>query len=383
MNIKYFVIGFAFIIAGCGNNDNKKEGSTVVETNERESGDRDYKDENPSVVNQAKTGGNWEKLVMTPFHDSKGTVTAVMPLPGSWKIPENRQQGQPLITGPHGIKVTDYPGKNFMYFDDPRMQQVYYQSGQPLRAMPGIEKLIEQDLVPVCAREGLQFVRYYEIPEISKTDKWYNDQLYKAVPAQMEIAAFGTEWLTSDNSPYFLLMHLVVGNGGGQQTWYYWCTGLEAEKAYFETAKKQLVFGLVNTHYPLEPIMEYNRSEAEKAGRSWAAHNQRMAQNQANFEASQRAFVNKSNGINDAIMNGWRERNAASDKSHEQFIDVIREQTNVSNPETGQRYKVASGANQYWMNSNGEYISSDKHDYNPNLDEFMNNEKWQELKEVK
>ena len=53
------------------------------------------------------------------------------------------------------------------------------------------------------------------------------------------------------------------------------------------------------------------------------------------------------------------------------------------NAETGQRYKVSSGSNQYWMNSNGEYIGTDRQDYNPNLDENMNNVKWQELNEVK
>ena len=128
--------------------------------------------------------------------------------------------------------------------------------------------------------------------------------------------------------------------------------------------------------------MAYNRSEAEKAGRSWAQFNARMEQNQANFEASQRAHINKTNAINDAIMSGWRERNAASDRMQERTIDGIYERTNVVD-ESGQKYKVESGYNQYWMNSDGEYISTDKVDYNPNLDDNMNDQKWQELKEIK
>ncbi len=167
------------------------------------------------------------------------------------------------------------------------------------------------------------------------------------------------------------------------QGWYYMCNGLEAEPAHFEKAKKQFIFALSNTRYNLEPIMEYNQQEAQRVGQSWAAHNQRMAQNQANFEASQRAFVNRSNAINDAIMSGWRERNAASDKSHEQFIDVINERENVVDPNSGQKYKVASGSNQYWMNSNGEYIGSNLQGYDPNLDKNMDPQKWQELKKAK
>ncbi len=167
------------------------------------------------------------------------------------------------------------------------------------------------------------------------------------------------------------------------QNWSYWLSGLTAETTHFESAKKQLIFSLANVRYALEPIAAYNQREAQKAGQSWAAHNQRMAQNQAAFEAQQRAFVNKSNAINDAIMNGWRERNASSDRQHEQFVDAITEKTKVTNTATGQTYKVQSGYNQYWMNNNGEYISTNQYDYNPNLDDAMNNQQWEELKETK
>ena len=64
-------------------------------------------------------------------------------------------------------------------------------------------------------------------------------------------------------------------------------------------------------------------------------------------------------------------------------IDTINEKTNVVDPTSGQRYKVDSGSNQYWMNSNGEYIGTEKPGYDPNLDDNMNEVKWQELNEVK
>jgi len=214
-------------------------------------------------------------------------------------------------------------------------------------------------------------------------DKWYSDQLYKAMPSRSDVVAIGIDWKSNEGTPYFLLVHLNVSTSESMQNWYYMVSGLEADPAHFETAKKQYIFGLSNMRYNLEPIMAYNQQEAQRVGQSWAEHNRRMAQNQANFEASQRAFVNKSNAINDAIMSGWRERNAASDKQQEQIIDGIYERTNVQNTETGQKYKVEAGANQYWMNRNGEYISTQLHDYNPNLDKNMNNVKWQELKQIK
>ncbi len=70
-------------------------------------------------------------------------------------------------------------------------------------------------------------------------------------------------------------------------------------------------------------------------------------------------------------------------KNQEQFIDVIREETNVQNTATGKVYKVQEGANQYWMNSDGEYISTKSNTYNPNPDEIVNEQRWQELKKIK
>jgi hypothetical protein len=80
---------------------------------------------------------------------------------------------------------------------------------------------------------------------------------------------------------------------------------------------------------------------------------------------------------------GGRRKIYPAIKNKSDFIDGIYEQTNVQNPETGQSYKVTAGANQYWMNNNGEYISTKLNDYNPNLDDNMNEVKWQQLKEVR
>lgn len=380
MQVK-FILPLIFVLAiGC--QDDQKTSTENINSNENSTSVENSTDSQEQIAaTETSPDEFWEKLVVTEFKDKNGIVTATIPLPSSWKIMERNSNGGPTITGDHGVKVTDFPWQSFMYNYNPAIQQAY--AGQQMREMPGVEQLIQQDLVPWANQQGLKFVKYYEIPEISQIDKWYSDQLYKAMPSRSEVAAFGTEWKTSDGSPYLMILHLNVSTSDAMQGWYYMCNALEAEPAHFETAKKQLIFALSNTRYNLEPIAAFNQSEAQKAGQSWAAHNQRMAQNQANFEASQRAHVNRSNAINDAIMSGWRERNAASDRNQEQFIDVINERDNVVDPNTGQKYKVAAGSNQYWMNSNGEYIGSNLQDYNPNLDKNMDQQRWQQLKKVK
>ena len=365
MALRYLFVLLIFIAVSCkqaesDNTGNSKENEQTV-----------------SKETQKGSNGFWEKMVMHELRDGSGMVAATMPLPASWQL---NSSGGPSITGPNGIKVTDFQLRSFMDNYDGSLQQVYVQSGQQLRSMPGIEQLIQQDFVPVAAGRGLEFVKYYEIPEISKIDKWYSDQFYKAMPSQSYVAAFGTEWKTKEGNPYFLLIHLNVSTSQTMQNWYYSSSGLEVEPEHFEAARKKYIFALSNMRYNLQPIIVYNQQEAQRVGRSWATHNQKMAQNQANFEASQRAFVNKSNAINDAIMDGWRDRNASTDKNQEQFIDGIYERTNVVDPTTGQGYKVEAGANQYWMNKDGEYIGTQLQNYDPNLDENFNEQKWQELK---
>jgi hypothetical protein len=316
----------------------------------------------------------WEKLVMVEIKDKHGIVAAIMPFPSNWNIGS-------VITGPHGIRVTNYPLQLFMINYNPMLQQAYSQTQQ--RAMPGIEQLIQEDFVPAAQQRGMQLEKFYEIPEVTKMDKWYSDQLFKAMPSQIEIAAIGIDWKKPDGGSYFQIVHLNVSTSNAGQNWSYYVSGLEAEPEHFEKAKNQYVFALANARYNLEPIARYNREEAQRCNQSWAAHNARMAQNQANFEAQQRAFVNRSNAVNDAIMSGWRERNASGDRMQEATIDGIYERSNVQNTETGQMYKVQAGANQYWMNRDGEYISTRLNDYDPNLDDNMYHQKWQQLKEVK
>lgn len=380
MCVKYLCIAALFLSTGCGNAGQETKTETQTATQETTKVDVNADSEPVPEDRKESSNGFWEKLVMVELKDQNGVVAAIVPYPSSWKIGGNNGAS---ITGPNGIRVTDFPARNFMTNYNQSLQQAYSQGGQQMRGLPGMEQLVHEDFVPWAQSQGMQLVKFYEIPEVSKMDKWYSDQLFKAMPSRSDIAAIGIDWKKNDGTPYFLIVHLNASTSNTMQTWYYMASGLECDAEHFEAAKKQYIFSMSNTRYNLQPIMTYNQQEAQRVGQSWASHNQRMAQNQANFESSQRAFVNKSEAVNDAIMSGWRERNASSDKNQERVIDGIYEQTNVQNTETGQQYKVSAGANQYWMNNNGEHISTRLNDYNPNQDKNMNEVKWQELKEFR
>jgi hypothetical protein len=367
--------GFA---AGCGESRAQTRSEQAKATAPREQ-------PKPAAPEEGKTGPamKWEKLVMHAVRDQQGNVTSEMPFPASWKIMSSAKRGEPSIVGPNHIEVIDFPLQNFTFPLDPRMQSAYVQSGQRMRAMPGAERVVKEDLVPYCAGQGLQFVRQYEVPEITRIDKSFNEMLYKAVPMRTEFIAIGTEWKHTNGRSFFMITHLSSSTTRELQMWGYYSNGLKGEDAVFETAKKQLIFGLANTRFNPEPIMAYNRSEAEKAGRSWSEFNARMARNWAAFETSQRDFVNRSSAINESIMAGWRESNAISDRTQERFIDTINERENRVNPNTGERFKVDSTPNQYWVNGNGQYISVSNPGYDPNLDKNLNHHNWDQLQPAK
>ncbi|MBK6838290.1 MAG: hypothetical protein IPG90_08430 [Bacteroidetes bacterium] len=229
MKSAFYFAALTILLGSCASNSTNQDGNISDSTAEN-------KQSTSESVNK-KSSGFWEPLVWNEYKDNNGTVIAAMPFPASWKIAARPAKGEPSISGPNGVRVTDFPLQSFMYTNDPQMQQVYYQSGQQLRAMPGIEQLIQQDIVPWAANRGLQYVRHYEVPEVSKVDKWYNDQLYKAVPGQSEIMAIGSRMKSSDGSPYFLLIHLNVSATAQLMNWYYYCTGLEAEKQVSKNQK--------------------------------------------------------------------------------------------------------------------------------------------------
>ena len=85
------------------------------------------------------------------------------------------------------------------------------------------------------------------------------------------------------------------------------------------------------------------------------AHQQRMAQNQRAFDARNQA---------------WQAQQNANDRQHSQFIDNLRDETNVYNPSTGQSYKVESGYDTYWQSGDGTIVGTPGYVGNPDVTEY-------------
>ncbi len=79
----------------------------------------------------------WQKLNMVAIGDNRGRVIAETPYPAGWELNSSGRQGEPSITGPNNVRVTDQAATSYVYVSDPYQQQLYAQTGQPVRQWPG------------------------------------------------------------------------------------------------------------------------------------------------------------------------------------------------------------------------------------------------------
>lgn len=352
---KALAILISILLLGCRQNETTTDG------------------QNPNRTTHGGTKADNE-IVFKPIIDGKtNTVFAMMPLPMDWRI---NTSGPAMIESPDGLRVYSLPLHFFVYTDDPYTMQLYAQSGQPVRRNTEIEQLIREDLMPIAQREGSKFIKQYPVEEVANADRDYDALLFKVMPSQQKFNAAVTEWEDKNGNPYLIIIHQNASYANNLLNWGYYCQAMEAPKPVYGKAKERLLYALAHTRYNPKNVEAYNISEAQKANASMAAHNQRMAVMQQNFNASQRAFESKRDAINASIMANYNSNNAASDKSHNRFLNYIKEQETVS--ANGQRYQVQGGSNQYWVNQNHQYQGSNDPNYDPNRNQETVNQTWTE-----
>lgn len=314
------------------------------------------------------------ELIAHPMLDNKNQVMAHMTLPANWKL--HNEPGKAAFTGPNGIFVYNIPIRNFMFTNDAMTAEIYRQNGGKLRAPVSAEDLVHQDLEPVAKSEGSKLIKIYRNPEIAQSDGSIQDMMYHIGASSSRYDAVVSEWEDKDGNPYAIVLHSSVTDMGNMVMWNYYGHGIDAPKAHYESAKKTLLSGLASLKYNPRYFDQYNQNEQHRESASWAAHHQRMSAQQQQFDAQQQAFKEKSEAINSSIMASYNERNASSDRMHNRFVNYIKDENTVVNPGDGKRYQVQTGSNQYYMNSNGQYIGTNDPNYNPNRDPNVNNQDW-------
>jgi hypothetical protein len=320
-----------------------------------------------------------EKVKMHTVMDTQRNMPMYqIPLPADWKIVTPATHEDPNIIGPGGVKIYYKQGGSFTFSNDPYMQQLYAQSGQQMRQPINAQQVVQQDLAPQLSNHGLKSVRNYPLPEVAQRSQTYSRKLYKSAPSQEYFDAAGSEWSDGKGNTILVIVDQMISDGAGMVYWYYSLKVLEAPDDKYQQAKKAFLYGIVNTQDNPQQIQAYNLSEQQKTNQSWSQHNAKMQQNQQNFDRQQALHRSTTDAVNRSLNSAYESQNAASDRSQKQFLNTIKEESTVTNPYDGKQYQVDSGADQYWVNSDGEYIPQGSPDYNPNADPD-NYKQWQQV----
>lgn len=376
----FLLLALSFLAATGCNNDPSNDQYAMAEEGYGDTGYNDERGMDAGTDQPTNNGGG--NVTLHNVVDAKtGMVSYQIPLPASWKIVTPQNPQDPQIVGPGGVKVFYRSGSTNTYSNDPNMQRSYQMAGQAMRRPMDISAYLQQDLVPQMTGNGFQLMKQYPIPQVAERNRAYSAKLFKVAPSRDQHFALGTEWRNQEGKPLFMIVNMSVSQGQNDAFWYTNMQALTADQDQYESAKRALLNGIINTQDNPQQIAAYNASEQQKANQSWSQHNTKMQQNQRNFDQQQATHRSTWDAINKASMDGYNSGMESMDHNQQQFTNYIKDEYTVANP-NGQQYQVESGSNQYWMNNNGEYIPSNDVMYDPNADNAVNNQTWQEVEIV-
>lgn len=295
-----------------------------------------------------------------------------MQVPAHWKdLPDGAGYTAP------GVSVKNLKAVNFTYATG-QLAQFYQQSGSPMRTPVPPEQVVQLDLVPRMRQEGLALTGQQELPALGRLGQQLLDNINVSNGQVRNSSRTNlSEWSNGDARVALLMTWMCFQ--GATTNWSYTITRLETTADRYEREKNAWLQGAANVQYnpaffaafrqrEQQKQAQWQQNENQRTQQSWAAHNQRIQANQAAFNAQQAAHNDMVNSVNNSIMGGYNSTMNSMDNMQNSTINGIRGEQDATNPYTGEAGKIQSGYNNYWMNSDGQYIGTDNGTYDPNVD---------------
>ncbi|MCB0445208.1 MAG: hypothetical protein KDC68_06075 [Gelidibacter sp.] len=291
------------------------------------------------------------------------------------------------IQNQKGLKAFNTPIRQYIAFQNPQYAQMMRNYGmnniKPVASLPSI---VENEIKPIMNRDGFKFVSNREFPELMA---YINQKKNEMGLNNIDIHMIATEWINEKNIKGITMVSQMVlsyGNSNGMTEpttlWNYQTDFLFAPSNTYEAVLKTAITSTLKQ----KDSPNWQKYQAQvlnfRQQQQIAQHQQRMRNQQQQFEQHQQMMKERyaaQDANHERFMNSLRGTPTStysytSDANHQNFIDMIREEQNVSLE--GKTFKVEAGANNYWMNSDGKYIMSNDLFYNPNTDAIYDNQHW-------
>ncbi len=305
------------------------------------------------------------KIIFHTIRDQQrnNMVLGYLPMPKDWELKDKSNKDGAYIFGPNGVHVYLPRNNAFSYSQLFGYNQMVAESGGQIKPLKSPEQLVKEELVPAFAKDGVQLVRQYHIPELQKYDKEFDQFIFKSIPIRKEFKVLATEWEDKKgNSLLFVIRHYAAYTQENCN-WGYLVNMMDAKTSHFKNAKKNYLYSLINTKYNPKWRQVRYMEDAKLSAESQKLHEGRMIGLKAEYQA---------------ILKSGKEHSDMVDRNHKKFMDTHLERQTVS--ASGTSYQVDAGSRVYWINANGEYIPSDNVNFDPNNDPNLNSQTWTKTK---
>ena len=247
------------------------------------------------------------------------------------------------------------------------------------RPIQSVDQLVQQMLLPKLRNAGAQIDRVINLPGIARNNQKNYAQYWQAVPAQVVHQVKGIEMTNpASGEKALLIVHLILTNSQAGSFNSYYSNLLGASASRYEKAKSTLIYALENLQLDRQAVVAHNQREQQKSQASWASHNQRMRQNQANFNSWQQTQQTLSE-VNDIYYEGWQNRNQMNNAGHQKSVNSIWEQETSINPNTGQQMNTSIHYKYNYVNQYGQVFGTNNPNYNPAQDPNVNHMQWSKV----
>ena len=305
-----------------------------------------------------------------------GMASSYTPYPASWK----QLPGHPeyYFEGPNGIKISNTFGQNFQFSSNPDGLQMLNMQGVKNTPPYSFQQILDEIFMPYAKQNNRELIETYPLPEYTQTRTDFVSRLFKSVPVRETVNCHAMEWKDDKGLSYITVLTVVVSEAFPVSSWYLQGQYLVAENAYFDVAKDAFLYGLVHSEVNPKWLQTVNQQDAQRAGKSWAAHNSRMAAIQSRSTAG-KSVSDIYSEISDISHAGYLKRSSIQSHGHTSSVRAANETSLIANHNTGEHYEVDGNYNHHWVNSNGVYIATDNALFDPRADEQLKIFEWSQF----
>ncbi|MHA7843886.1 MAG: hypothetical protein ACX93I_11235 [Winogradskyella sp.] len=314
------------------------------------------------------------------FDPSVNMVSGRVTLPKGWKRLKNDKQYQ--YEGPNDMKIGRIQMSNlYSYTEDYGMLQTYQMSGTPNQYPMSINQIVETFFMPYANENNLKFIGSFSLPKVAEKSKAFLDLNFKSQPTQIETESAGLEWQDDKGRKYLTILRKTIYKTYNQLSWGFLNQHIESPASKYEDAKKIFINMTLSEQHNTDWLYRKNQIAAQKANQQFRAHQARMDAIKLNSSNSgfSSSVVNTYSDILDISHSGYLKRSNMTSHDQSRTVNMIGERNIISNHNTGEHYNVQAGSKYYWVNNNGKYFGTDNPNYDPRIDQRINQTEWSQF----